>query len=145
MVYAQTYKECEATSTGAMRKSTLATGMVDGSKSPPSPAEDASNEADSPKINSLRIVLRTTNGRKHTTQWPPPTEAPKYHCISCGVHSSPIWWSVRDKDLKHQKTADDDSHGMESDIKMENGGDASLDWEAGEDDQKLCHRCYFVS
>ncbi|GAB5590639.1 putative PHD type zinc finger protein with BAH domain-containing protein [Umbelopsis nana] len=138
-LYINSYKESEATSTGAMRKSNListASDNTDGYGSPPVPSL-----ADSTKINSLRVVLRTANSRKPASQWPVVTEAPKHHCISCGIQRSPIWWSTHDVKLKKQNVEDD----KDTDIKMEDGGNGSLDMDSENADQKLCHRCYFVS
>ncbi|KAG2175457.1 hypothetical protein INT43_001104 [Umbelopsis isabellina] len=143
MVYAETYKQCEATGTGAMRKSRLissATGITDGSSSP---LQDDVNgkEKHSPDMDAIRNVLRTANSRKSSAQKPTPTEAPKHQCIVCGVKASPIWWSARDRDEKiHGKPAVNE---VENEVKLEDG-EVTMDQESILDQQKLCHRCYFV-
>jgi hypothetical protein len=149
MVYAEAYKECEATSTGAMRKSSLissANGMVDSTNSLRLFGQDASGEPESPNVNTFRVVLRTANGVKPSSQWPPPTEAPKHTCSSCGVTSSPIWWSVHDTlNKKMASNSGAEMNGVDGDIKMEDQGSASLYMESENHDTKLCHRCYFVA
>jgi hypothetical protein len=147
MVYAEVYKKCEATSTGAMRKSSLissANGIVDGTNSPRLFGQDVVDGSESPTTNSFRVVLRTANGQKPSSQWPPPTEAPKHTCSKCGVNSSPIWWSIYDKTSK-KPASTAETNGVDTDIKMEDRGNASLDMESENHDVKLCHRCYFVT
>lgn len=147
MVYAEVYKKCEATSTGAMRKSSLissANGIVDGTSSQRLFGQGAVDGSESPSTNSFRVVLRTANGQKTSSQWPPPTEAPKHTCSQCGVSSSPIWWSIHDKHSKNPALTAE-TNGLHTDIKTEDSGNTSLNKDLENHDAKLCHRCYFVA